>query len=1093
MVAGGINHVKQRYPQISSAPRVDLLPLLPPAIIIMMGVYVLAFPARHQSSGAVNHKMARSILHHLTRTLLILFLVCGLVIAVLAYYIGRLELDDYRQTFERHLSTTLQQPVTIGSSALTYHQGLAIEFRDIIIGADKNFLISIPRLATTLLLPPLMRGKLRFEEISIDQPQVHVRPPLPDFTQPSSAQSGSFISGLIIHMLRISNADLFFYPESSTNGTQPLQLTNVHAVLRNWQAQSPTQLIVSGQSLHSDAEFLLETLLPVDLSMNNWRFSDLQARLQMTGFPLTALAGKQQNTLPKAVNIEATLEGQPAQGATVTAIINQTGTGAPVITSTGLWHSSITDEKFTTQAATFFGLPVEMQLQLQHQPRTLTAQLAANNLLLTKDNFSSFDQVAVSGLKAATLDNLTLYLEQSREVEYQINNPQLTGKIALSKLDWENMAPWSVSSLTSDFTMEEEDLRLEIDLVTAEWGSANIAGKVRKIATAPQLDLRATAQPQLTLLHQHVALPDDWTLTGSVPINLSLQGDIDQPAFQLHADTTQSQLTLGQLYHKPTGQSAHVEVNGSASKTALLLDQFSINLRPLTLTGSASVAESNDKVRVTVATQPLDMTTIASLNPALERFRLQGHAAVEMVWTPDHWQGELSITDGGAQLTSLIGELNSVTGRAALNRHGLSFHQLPAKLGQSTFIVDGIMRNWSAPHLHLEAKAPTVQAQDLVFFNPELMLYDVHGKLEISRHGIWFNPVMVSVEKATRAIVYGSVTNFNDPLVEFDILGERANVLDIISLFRRSSPVQPTATKPDRNYKPIVIRATAAEGTLGGMKFTNAQATITEHNGVLSIYPLTFESGGGWSRAKVEYLQRYPTAPLKISGHVDGIDASALHQDLLDGPGLIRGSLTGDFYLEGNPADGTFWQHATGGVFVQVKNGTLRRFRGLARVFSLLNVSQIFTGNLPDMDRQGMPFQLLEGSAQINAGLLHTDDLKITSESMNMSLVGTRDLTTGTNNMILAVMPLRTVDKVVSSIPIAGWVLAGEDQALLTAYFKIEGTSDDPMVTAIPVGTVSGTVLGIFRRTLGLPEKLLRDFGSLFQPETEKKTETTEP
>ena len=85
---------------------------------------------------------------------------------------------------------------------------------------------------------------------------------------------------------------------------------------------------------------------------------------------------------------------------------------------------------------------------------------------------------------------------------------------------------------------------------------------------------------------------------------------------------------------------------------------------------------------------------------------------------------------------------------------------------------------------------------------------------------------------------------------------------------------------------------------------------------------------------------------------------------------------------------------------------------------------------------------------------------------------------------------MRTVDKIITSIPIAGWVLAGEDKALITAHFKIEGTSENPRVTAVPIDSVSKTVFGIFKRTLGLPVKMVKDIGSLFKKEPEKKIET---
>ncbi len=60
-------------------------------------------------------------------------------------------------------------------------------------------------------------------------------------------------------------------------------------------------------------------------------------------------------------------------------------------------------------------------------------------------------------------------------------------------------------------------------------------------------------------------------------------------------------------------------------------------------------------------------------------------------------------------------------------------------------------------------------------------------------------------------------------------------------------------------------------------------------------------------------------------------------------------------------------------------------------------------------------------------------------------------------------------------IPIAGWLLTGADKALITAHFEITGSSQEPRVTAIPVTSMSNKVLGIFRRVLQLPGKIVTD------------------
>jgi hypothetical protein len=75
----------------------------------------------------------------------------------------------------------------------------------------------------------------------------------------------------------------------------------------------------------------------------------------------------------------------------------------------------------------------------------------------------------------------------------------------------------------------------------------------------------------------------------------------------------------------------------------------------------------------------------------------------------------------------------------------------------------------------------------------------------------------------------------------------------------------------------------------------------------------------------------------------------------------------------------------------------------------------------------------------------------------------------------IAIQPLGTVDKIISRIPIAGWLLTGEDKALLTAHFNVKGKISDVSVEALPLDTLTEPTIGLLRRTLELPFKLIED------------------
>ena len=142
---------------------------------------------------------------------------------------------------------------------------------------------------------------------------------------------------------------------------------------------------------------------------------------------------------------------------------------------------------------------------------------------------------------------------------------------------------------------------------------------------------------------------------------------------------------------------------------------------------------------------------------------------------------------------------------------------------------------------------------------------------------------------------------------------------------------------------------------------------------------------------------------------------------------------------------------------------------------------------LPDMDHEGMPFKTLKANFLLEEGILKTEDLAIQSEAMNQAYAGQQDLISREIDLSMALHPLGTVDKIVSRIPVAGWLLTGENQALLSAHFRISGKTPDVSVQLMPLDTLSEPTIGLLRRTLGLPFKLLEDPQILWGGETDQE------
>ena len=168
-----------------------------------------------------------------------------------------------------------------------------------------------------------------------------------------------------------------------------------------------------------------------------------------------------------------------------------------------------------------------------------------------------------------------------------------------------------------------------------------------------------------------------------------------------------------------------------------------------------------------------------------------------------------------------------------------------------------------------------------------------------------------------------------------------------------------------------------------------------------------------------------------------------------------------------------------GAVKLKAEHGSVRKFSTLSKVLSILNVSQLLKFQLPDMVSGGMPYNRITGDLAFRDGSASTSNLFLDSNAINLSAVGKLDLMRNELNLTIGVQPLQSVDKVVSRIPIVGWILTGKDHSLITTYFEAKGPIEDPQVTAVPVKSLARGVLNIFKRVFELPGKLFTDTGEV--------------
>jgi uncharacterized protein YhdP len=168
----------------------------------------------------------------------------------------------------------------------------------------------------------------------------------------------------------------------------------------------------------------------------------------------------------------------------------------------------------------------------------------------------------------------------------------------------------------------------------------------------------------------------------------------------------------------------------------------------------------------------------------------------------------------------------------------------------------------------------------------------------------------------------------------------------------------------------------------------------------------------------------------------------------------------------------------------EIEKGMIERWKTLSRIFSILNVSQLFMGRLPDLKTKGLPYHNMMATFQIKDGIASTEDFLVDSDAMKIILRGKVDLGKNFIDARIGVHPLVTIDKILGNVPIAGYILTGKDKGFISFFYDVKGNLDDPKIESIPLKSIEEPSWGIIKRLLLTP---LRPFQNNSSSNKEKK------
>ncbi|WP_200762260.1 AsmA-like C-terminal domain-containing protein [Nitrosophilus alvini] len=155
-------------------------------------------------------------------------------------------------------------------------------------------------------------------------------------------------------------------------------------------------------------------------------------------------------------------------------------------------------------------------------------------------------------------------------------------------------------------------------------------------------------------------------------------------------------------------------------------------------------------------------------------------------------------------------------------------------------------------------------------------------------------------------------------------------------------------------------------------------------------------------------------------------------------------------------------------------NAVLKDFALLNNILAFLNtVPALITFSDPGYSQHGFKVKKGVMNFRLVNKVLYIDSLKFEGSSTNIEGSGILDLNRNTIDMRLKLKTFKRISTVVSKIPLAGYILLGEDGSISTVL-KIRGDLMKPKIESkLPEETIKAP-LNIIKRTLELPFKLFK-------------------
>ena len=185
--------------------------------------------------------------------------------------------------------------------------------------------------------------------------------------------------------------------------------------------------------------------------------------------------------------------------------------------------------------------------------------------------------------------------------------------------------------------------------------------------------------------------------------------------------------------------------------------------------------------------------------------------------------------------------------------------------------------------------------------------------------------------------------------------------------------------------------------------------------------------------------------------------------------------MTGNFNFQGKiesqaePRD--LLKSLQGNFELEAKNGKFERESTLIKALTVLHIADIFFGKNLELMEKGAPYDSIKVQGNLQSGKFMLKEMVMIAPWMKMVSQGDIDMIHQEIDLTMILAPLKTVDQIISHMPIVGYILGGD---FISIPVRVRGDLKDPEIIPLPPSAIGEGLLGVMKRTLTVPFKLIQ-------------------